>query len=132
MPPADCAVSPPARGTLNSSARSSSPFKKRSTHFWGTPLGTASDKNAASRLATHRRDVAQSARQAAPPHQFRAVPIPPEMHLLDGEVGGHQQLVSWRNAQHRAQSSPMPVTTDSPPPARAANLLNQFLFAKSA
>ena len=29
-----------------------------------------------------------------------------------------------------AQSSPMPVTTDSPTAGRAADLLNQFLFAK--
>jgi hypothetical protein len=51
------------------------------------------------------------------------------MHLLDGEVGRHQQLVPPRNAQHRA------VIADAchhrlPSAGRAANPFNQILFAK--
>ena len=81
------------------------------------------------RLATHRRDIAQPARQAPPPHQLWTMPISPEMHLFDGEVGGHEQLVSRRNPQHRA------VIADAgyhrlASAGRTADLLNQLLLAK--
>src|ERR1019366_4879135 len=57
------------------------------------------------------------------------MPIPPEMHIFEGEVGGHQQFVSRRNPQHRA------VIADAPhhrlaSAGRTADLLNQLLLGK--
>jgi hypothetical protein len=57
------------------------------------------------------------------------VPITPKVHILNGEVGGHQQLVSRRNAQHGAVIA---YAGDQRRPAagKPADLLNQLLFAK--
>ena len=51
-------------------------------------------------LATHSGDIAQSPRQASPSHYFRRMPLPPEMHVLQREVGRNQQVVTNRHAQH--------------------------------
>jgi len=104
-PPFPLAPSPPPRCPLESTRRLrcipppanpeffrqiQQPFRKRSTHFCGTSLATASDKKCRQQLSTHRRDIAQPACQAAPSHQLWTVPVAPEVHLLDGEIGGYQ------------------------------------------
>ena len=56
------------------------------------------------------------------------MPVPPKMHILDAEVGRHQNSCP-RGTRSTAQSSPIPVATAGPPPRAAPYPLNQLLFA---
>src|SRR5580704_16722983 len=114
IPPADCAVSPPASGTFNSFAKFSNPFRKRSTHRCGTSRETARDKNAA---------------RGSPP--MAAISLSPRVRQRrPTNSGGCQSRRKWTfsmlksvvtsssclgGTRSTAQSSPMPATTDAPP-----------------
>ncbi len=49
---------------------------------------------------THRRNITQPARQALVSHRFRRMPAASEMHILDREVGSHDELFTAAHSQH--------------------------------
>ena len=126
MPPGDSAVSPPARLTLNSAASVSSPRKNRSTQAWGRSSGQRQRKKRRQRLPAHGRDVAEPARQAAMPHRLGRMPCPPEMNILQAEVGCNQGFMTPGNSKHgavipNADSAIQGSTTSFGFPANAGN-----------
>jgi hypothetical protein len=57
------------------------------------------------------------------------MPLAPEMHVLNGEVGGHQQVVPGRNAKHGAIIANA-GDEGSAATGRPADSLDQSLFGK--
>src|SRR5438552_11316334 len=51
------------------------------------------------RFAAHNSDITQTPRQAAMTYRFWRVPITPEVHAFQAEVGGYQHLVIRGNSE---------------------------------
>ena len=130
-PSGDCAVSPPARRTENRVASFSNPATKRSTHSCGSSAGSASERNAALRNASHRSDVAESARQATMPDGIWRMPVTAEVHAFEVEVGGEQRLVPAWNRQNCTVVADASARMFASRHSCTSNALDEQFFASS-
>ncbi len=101
-PPGDCAVSPPARLTLNASASLSKPFKKLVDPGLGQVLRQGERQECSDRGAAHGSDVAETAGEAAMAHGLGWMPLAAEVHPFEAEIGSDQRFVTGGNFEDGA------------------------------
>ena len=87
-------VSPPANGHLNFRAARRSPAKNSSSQPASVRLGQSETQKEASRLATHRRNVADRARQTFPSDRIGRMFVAQKMSSLQKPVASQNGLVA--------------------------------------